>query len=199
MLASIHPLGERARGRRWAITVSAFIAGAASAGAAAGGLLGLAGATVREHAGLPWTAVGAAVVVLCLAGGLLDLGWLGPKLPSVRRQVNEDWLHRYRGGVYGFGFGFQLGLGVATIVTTAAVYVAYALAFLTGSALAGLAIGATFGSVRGLSVLLAARVEAPQQLWALHRRLQRWAPASRTITVLAQFAVVVAVLATTAT
>jgi hypothetical protein len=144
-------------------------------------------------------AVASAVVVLCIAGGLLDLGWFGLDLPSVRRQVNEDWLHRYRGGVYGFGFGFQLGLGVATIVTTAAVYVTFALAFLSASALVGLAIGATFGSVRGLSILLAARVQSPQQLWALHRRFQRWAPASRGVTVLTQLAIVVAVLAATAT
>ena len=36
-----------------------------------------------------------------------------------RRQVNEDWMARYRGWAYGAGFGLQLGLGVVTIVTTA--------------------------------------------------------------------------------
>src|ERR1700694_2917642 len=102
MLASIHPLGERARGRRWGITVSSFVAGAGAAGALAGGLLGLAGATIRGHAGFPLGLVGASVVVLAAIGIALDLGLAGTRLPTVRRQVNEDWLRRYRGGVYGF-------------------------------------------------------------------------------------------------
>ena len=191
MLASIHPLGERARGRRWGITVSAFVAGAGAAGAIAGGLLGLAGATVRQLAGLPLGLVVASVVAVGLTGIALDLGFGGLRLPTVRRQVNEDWLHRYRGGVYGFGFGFQLGLGVATIVTTATVYLTFVLAFLTGSAWAGLVIGAAFGLARGASLLVAAGVETPQELSALHRRLQRWAPFSRRVTLATQLAVVV--------
>jgi hypothetical protein len=190
MLASIHPLGERARGRRWGITVSAFVAGAGAAGATAGGLLGLAGTTVRHHAGVP-LAVGS-VVLVGLTGIALDLGLAGIRLPTVRRQVNEDWLRRYRGGVYGFGFGVQLGLGVATIVTTAAVYLTFVLAFFAGSAWGGLAIGATFGLVRGASLLVAAGVETPWELSALHRRLQRWAPFSRRVTVATQVAVVAA-------
>jgi hypothetical protein len=192
MLASIHPLGERARGRRWGITVGSFVAGAGAAGAIAGGLLGLVGATVRHHAGLPLALVVASVVGIGVTGIALDLGVAGLRLPTVRRQVNEDWLNRYRGGVYGFGFGFQLGLGVATIVTTATVYLTFVLAFLAGSAWGGLAIGAAFGLSRGVSLLVAARVETPQQLSALHRRLQRWAPFSRRVTVVTQLAVVAA-------
>ena len=192
MLASIHPLGERARGRRWGITVGAFVAGAGAAGATAGGLLGLAGATVRHHAGLPLALVAASVVGLGLTGIALDLRFAGLRLPTVRRQVNEDWLHRYRGGVYGFGFGFQLGLGVATIVTTATVYLTFVLAFVSGSAWAGLVIGAVFGLARGASLLVAAGVETPGELSALHRRFQRWAPFSRRLTVATQLAVVAA-------
>src|ERR687889_382232 len=110
MLGSITPLGERSRGRRWGITVTAF---ALAAGAAGAGLLGIA--------------VAAAVVVDMVPG-------LRP--PGPRRQVNEAWLHRYRGWVYGAGFGLQLGLGVTTIVSTAAVYATGAAAFLAGSAAA---------------------------------------------------------------
>jgi hypothetical protein len=191
MLASIHPLGERARGRRWGSTVTAFIAGAVVAGALAGGVLGAAGALVREHAGIAVTAVLAAVIGA--AGILLDVGIGGLRLPTVHRQVNEDWLHRYRGGVYGFGFGFQLGLGVVTIVTTAAVYLTFVLAFLTASVAGGAAIGATFGLVRGASLLTVAGVDSPQELWARHRRMQRWAARSRNVTVAAEV-VAVAVL-----
>ena len=190
MLASIHPLGERARGRRWGITVSSFIAGAGAAGALAGGLLGLAGAAVRHQAGLPLGLAVTIVVAAAVAGIALDVGVAGLRLPTVHRQVNEDWLHRYRGGVYGFGFGFQLGLGVATIVTTATVYLTFVLAFLAGSAWAGLAIGAAFGLVRGASLLVAAGVESPRELSALHRRFQRWAPFSRRLTIATQLAVV---------
>ena len=37
----------------------------------------------------------------------------GRRLPSWRRQVNEDWLVGYRPWVVGGGFGLQLGAGVA--------------------------------------------------------------------------------------
>jgi hypothetical protein len=192
MLASIHPLGERARGGRWGSTVTAFIAGAVVAGSLAGGLIGWAGAVVRQHTG--W---GSAVAIAIGAGALgilLDLGIGGLRLPTVHRQVNEDWLHRYRGGVYGFGYGFQLGLGIVTIVTTAAVYLMFVFAFLTASAAGGAAIGATFGLVRGASLLSVAGVETPQELWTRHRRIQRWASRSRKLTVAAEVAAVAVLL-----
>lgn len=194
MLASIHPLGERARGRRWGITVTAFIAGAVVAGAAAGGVVGLAGATVRDHAGLPFATAVAIVLGVVVTGIALDLGLAGLRLPTVRRQVNEDWLRRYRGGVYGFGFGFQLGLGVATIVTTAAVYLTFVLAFVAASARSGAIVGATFGLARGASLLAVAGVQTPEQLWARHQGIQRWAPFSRRITLVTQLVVVTVLL-----
>lgn len=49
-----------------------------------------------------------------LAGLALDLGLGALRLPGPARQVDEDWLARYRGWVYGAGFGTQLGLGVVT-------------------------------------------------------------------------------------
>src|SRR5919199_1056164 len=119
MLASIHPLGERARDRRWGVTVSAYVAGSTLAAAVT-------------------------VAVLCAAALAFDLHPGGLQLPTIHRQVDKDWLDRYRGWVVGVGFGFQLGLGVVTIVTTAAVYLTFALATLTGSAAAGAPVGATF-------------------------------------------------------
>ncbi len=185
MLASIHPLGERARNSRWAVTVAAFVAGAAAGGVAAGGAAGTAGWALAEL--LPWGARTAAFAVLGLgiAGAALDLA---PRLrlPSPRRQVNEDWLHRYRGWVYGVGFGFQLGLGVATIVTTALVYAVLALAALTASPAAGAAIGLAFGLARGLTVLAPARVRRPGHLRRFHRRLAAWAPRARRLAGAAQ-------------
>ena len=66
---------------------------------------------------------------------------LGRRLPTTRRQVNEDWMARYRGWVYGVAFGAQLSVGVATVVTSAAIYAAALGALLCGTAAAGAAVG----------------------------------------------------------
>jgi MFS family permease len=196
MLASIHPLGERARAMSFTFTASAYVVGSVAAGVAAGVLLGLVGALAREVAAPGDGLVAALMIVVLVAAAALDLGLAGLRIPTVHRQVNEDWLHRYRGWVYGLGFGFQLGLGVVTIVTTATVYATLALALLAGSAGAGLVIGAAFGLARAVPLLTVARVREPGQLLATHRRLRYWAPMSRRVTVgvqLAGVAVAVAV------
>ena len=182
MLASIHPLGERARDRRWGVTVSAYVVGSTLAAALLGASLGAAGGLLALGAG-PTAAV---VLVLCAAALAFDLGLGGLRLPTVLRQVDKDWLDRYRGWVVGAGFGVQLGLGVVTIVTTAAVYLALALAALTGSVAAGAAVGATFGLVRGLVILVVAPVRRPDQLRAALRRLQGWRPLSERVGIAVQ-------------
>src|SRR4249919_1505358 len=116
MLASIHPLGERARGQSFFVTAVAYAFGSVAGAAALGALLERSGRAI----------------------------------PSWHRQVNEDWLTQYRGWVYGLGFGVQLGLGVVTIVTTAAVYLTWVAAFVSGSAAIGAAVGAAFGLARAL-------------------------------------------------
>jgi MFS family permease len=175
MLASIHPLGERGRNARWATTVTAYLLGSSIGGAATGALLGRAGQAVESVVKWSGTTAAIAVVVLAICAAVLDLGLVGLRLPTPRRQVNEDWLHTYRGWVYGFGFGVQLGAGLVTTVATASVYLTMALAFLTRSWALGCAVGGAFGLVRGSTVLLVARVHRPTQLWAAHRRLQAWA------------------------
>ncbi|HVE64861.1 MAG TPA: hypothetical protein VNB94_13810 [Mycobacteriales bacterium] len=172
MLTSITPLGERGRQRRWAATVTAYTVGSVAAGSLLGGLLGL----------LPDPPSRAAVGLLaaaCLIAAVLD--WRPGWLPTVRRQVNEDWLNAYRGWVCGAGYGLQLGLGVVTIVTTASVYVVLLAAALAGSWWESVLIGATFGSCRALPALLLRSVTTTTRLVALSRRLGRWAtPAART-------------------
>ena len=163
MLSSITPLGERGRRNRFAVTVTAFVAGAIVGGAAMGGALGALGSLLPTRSD---TMDAVFVALLALGGLALDLS----RVPTIKRQVDEDWLGRYRGWVYGFGYGAQLGVGLATIVTSAATYVAFALAFLSGSFAVGALIGVTFGAVRGLSLLLARRVETPEQLRRFHQR-----------------------------
>jgi sulfite exporter TauE/SafE len=194
MLASIHPLGERSRNNRWLLTVSAYLTGSLAAGALLGTLLGLAGrgAGVDSWVGRPVTA--AVVGVLAILALVADAARGRVPLPGARRQVNEDWLRRYRGWVYGVGFGFQLGLGVATIVTTASLYLVFVLAFLSGSAAAGALIGLSFGLARGVLLLGMANVHGPDQLRAAHRRLQGWNTAAWRMTLVGEAALVAGAL-----
>ena len=190
MLASIHPLGERARDRRWSVTVSAYVLGSTLAATLLGAALGGLGALLPVSP--PVTAV--AVVALCALALAFDLHVGGLRLPTVHRQVDKDWLDRYRGWVVGVGFGVQLGLGVVTIVTTAAVYLTLALALLTGSPAAGAAVGATFGLVRALVILAVARVRGPDELRAALRRMQALRPLSDRIGIAVQALVLVTAL-----
>lgn len=195
MLASIHPLGERGRNQSWALTVSAFVAGSVLGAAAIGAALGLVGRWL-DLPGTPSSVLtGALVAVLAVAGLVLDLRLGGLRVPTIHRQVDEQWLQRYRGWVYGGSFGFQLGLGVVTVVNSFTVYLALALAFFSGSAAAGLLIGATFGLVRGATVFAVADVREPDQLRTLHRRLKAWEPTAHRLAVGVQAVVAVTALA----
>jgi hypothetical protein len=178
MLGSMTPLGERGRNYRWPITVAYFVLGSALGGLALGALLGAIGAVTPLSAG----SAAATLVILTVLGAALDSGRLRVRVPTVRRQVNDRWLHRYRSWVYGFGFGAQLGLGVVTVVITWAVYLTFAAAFLSRSPLMGGLIGLLFGTVRALPILIVARVRAPEQLFPVHFKLERAATLSRRLT-----------------
>lgn len=184
MMASITPLGERGRSNRWWRTASALTAGAVAGGWALGlasGALGRVAAAVATPGGTledgPAAVLTAGVLV---AAGAVELGGWRP--PTMRRQVDEDWLPRYRGWVYGGGFGVQLGVGLATTVTTAAVYALVALAALsgaTGDVAVAQAAGGVFGLARALPVLAGARMRDPERLRRRLRRVAGAATASR--------------------
>ena len=179
MLSSITPLGERGRASRWPVTVAAYLTGSAAGGLALGTLLGLLGALLPlEHRAAAAAATALLAVFAALAVAV-ETGRL-PALPTWRRQVDEDWLHRYRGWVYGVGYGAQLGVGVVTIVTSPLLHAALALAVLGGGPLAGAAVGLVFGVVRALPVLALRGVTTPQRLTSAHRALERRAPLART-------------------
>ena len=137
MLGSITPLGERARGFRFWPTATAYVV--ASALARHGGRRARSGRSGRAGGrdALPWTAGSPRSLALAVLGLAVDLGSGGLRLPTVHRQVNEEWMVRYRGWVYGAGFGFQLGLGVVTIVTTSAIYATLAAELLSGGVASG--------------------------------------------------------------
>lgn len=168
MLSSISPVGEAARRQPYVVTVVAYLLGSAAGGVAVGGLAGAVGAV-----GLGWLGDRAALWafgVLAVAGLLLDLT---RGVPSIYRQVDESWLSRYRGWVYGVGFGAQLGAGVATVVPSSAVYLTWAAAALTRNPLGGALVGFVFGLARGLPLLVGAGVRTPAALARLMARVER--------------------------
>ena len=193
MLASITPLGERGRNGHWTITVTAFAIGALGAAALLGALLGAAGSLLVGGLSI-------GVRLAALAGALLiavalDAG--ADRIPGPRRQVDERWLHRYRGWVYGLGYGAQLGAGVATVVTSAATYVAILAAFVCADPLRGALVLGGYGAIRGFTPLVTASVRTPAALMSFHARFQRAGLlASRAGTALLAAGVVVAVAMT---
>jgi hypothetical protein len=189
MLASIVPLVERARNQNWGLTVAAYVVGSVVGGALLGATSGLLGAIVLGHGGVDRPGVLVTLALSAAIGATIDLGVAGLRVPTVRRQVNEDWLHRYRGWVYGLGFGVQLGVGVVTIVTSAIVYLMLVLAFLTASWPGAAVTGGVFGLARALPIVATAGIATPARLREFHRRMQRRASLASRATVGVQGAV----------
>ncbi len=172
MLGSITPLGEQGRGNRWWLTAASYAAASALGGLLVGAVAGLLGAALR----LGGLALAPAVALLVIAtaallGLVADNRLLGLRLPTLRRQVDERWIGRYRGWVFGAGFGFQLGLGVATIVTASATWAALAAAAASQSVVGGAVVGLVFGGVRAVPVLAAVRTSTPDAVRRLHLRV----------------------------
>ena len=182
MLASIHPLGERARGQRFAVTVVALTLGSIGGGAIFGALLGALGSFISGPGSVALRS--GALAVAATVGAIVDAGTR--RVPSWHRQVNEDWLGRYRGWVYGFGFGAQLGVGVLTIVTTAAVYLTWIAAAMTASPGLGLVVGAGFGLARSVPLFGSASLVTPRAIAARVGWFESWNGTFGAVTVWAE-------------
>lgn len=162
MLSSITPLGQRGRGRSWRRTVIGFWIGALLAAAAVFAAAGLFGELVGLDRLNPWLSL-----ALIVAAAILDVARVRP--PGPHRQVDEDWLGRYRDWVIGFGFGAQLGLGFVTIVPSWGYWAILAVAASVGLPQAVL-IGLGFGMGRCLLLLATRRIGSPSALADLMRR-----------------------------
>ena len=169
MLTSITPLGERGRAMRWGVTASTHVVGSALGGALLGTGAGAVGALAALGAAPATPVLLGLAAVGMLAASVGDLSPLRP--PTLRRQVDEQWLGRYRGWVYGGGFGLQLGAGVLTVVTTWSVYLVAVLAALSGSVGAGAVLGAVFGTARALPVLAMAGASTAAAVAGTMRRV----------------------------
>ena len=145
MLTSISRLGERARGHDRTWTVAIYSVASVVGGLSSGLLLGAIGRLLPLGHRPLWAAAA------CAAAVLLDVA---RRVPTIHRQVDEDWLSRYRRWVYATGFGWQLGTGVTTVITSGATYAWLGLVVLQGSLSAALLVGAVFGLVRALPLVL---------------------------------------------
>lgn len=202
MLTSINPLGERARGNRWLVTALFYVVGSTVGGAAVAAAVAASGSVTaglfgaRNLLELASSGTGSTWAASALVAGLCALAALADAtaVPTViRRQVDEEWLTRYRGWVYGTGFGLQLGAAVTTTVTTAAVYLMLALSLLDGSPTTGAAVGACFGATRAVPVLATAGIRTAGSLRTVHARIDAGWGAARRTTVVALFLTAVAV------
>lgn len=185
MLSTMTPLSERSRGHRFGVTGAWFVAGAALGGLLTGSI-GALGALAIRAVDPSATQVAVVVAVLLVIGATWDADLLRPSLPHHRRQVDEEWLDRFRPWVYASGFGFQIGTGLATYIMTTAVYGVIALAALTGEPLAALGIGLAFGTVRGLAVFASRGCLSFERLAAFHRRFATLATPVRLATISTQ-------------
>jgi MFS family permease len=191
MLATVTPLAERSRGHRYRGTAAWFIAGATVGGATLGVVM--AGLALGVRAISPSTmAVAVVACVVAVVAAASDTRFGGFHVPFHSRQVNERWLDQFRPWVYGAGFGWQIGAGLVTYIKTAALYLMIALAALTASPVIALAVGALFGLVRGLAVLLGRGITTPATLAAFHRRFTAAGPVVLAVVVTTELLVAVA-------
>jgi hypothetical protein len=196
MLSTITPLGERSRGNSYWSSITWYVLGATVGGGCLGACVAL-GALGFGATGSP-TAVGGALTALCVVVCLAsDARVLGFGLPDHPRQVDERWVDRYRPWVYAGGFGWQIGTGITTYVMTSGTYALIAVGIFSLSPGAALGAGVVFGTVRGMSLLIGARVTTPAALRALHMRLEHLAPVSIVLPIAAQAAALVLLATTT--
>ena len=190
MLASITPLAEQGRGHRYR-TRAWFIVGGLVGGASLG-LRWPRSPSACAPLGPRRALLAAVAAVACVRPIAADARLGGFHLPVHHRQVNERWLDQFRPWVYGAGFGWQIGAGLVTYIKTTALYLMIVLAALTASPATALAIGALFGLVRGLAVLLGRGITSSTALATFHRRFTDAGPVVLGILLVCELATAVA-------
>ena len=183
MLSSLTPFGEASRGHKYGVAALAFVGSALAGGLCLGLALSVPAVAIRAIGVTPTTS---AAVIAIAAGATIvaDLGFV--RTPRIPRQVDESWFVRFRPWVYGIGYGWQIGVGLATYVMTNAVYLMLIVGALTADPRIAIGIGALFGALRGLTLMVGSRLVDPERIRSLHRRLDELEPISRGAAVGAQ-------------
>jgi hypothetical protein len=139
--------------------------------------------------GLPEVGAWLPLLVL-IAAAFLDLVGLTP--PGPRRQVDEDWLGRYRDWVTGLGYGAQLGVGFATIVPSWGIWALLVTAACIGVP-GAILFGAGFGVGRSLLLFSTRRVDSTSALAGLMLRFSGAESSARRVA-LAGYGVVILIV-----
>jgi hypothetical protein len=153
MIGVIGPLVQGKRELRGSIrSVAVFGLGAVAGALVTGSLLGVVGGAVQSLAGerVLAVAVGATGCLLLLA----DLGFLGLRTPTLRRQTGSTWYRKRGARAVWLLWGIDLGLGFSTIRLSSLYWlmvlfvVAFASPVLAPLALAfyGLGLGVAFAA-----------------------------------------------------
>ena len=148
MVGTIVPLVQVAKGRALRALVTHSV-GSIVGGTTFGAWLGLMGAAVLAPAG----DVVLISLYLLLAGvaaiyAASELGVVKVPLIERRAQVPETWRRTYGAEIGMLAYGLMLGAGFFTFVVSPVMYVAFGLALLSMSPLAGALIGLTYGVAR---------------------------------------------------
>jgi sulfite exporter TauE/SafE len=194
MLSSITPLGERGRRSRWAVTVGVYVGASIIGGAIVGAAAGAVGLGLSHVWRPSFSSALFLIAIASIVAMLLDFGSPRVRIPGARRQVNENWLSRYRSWVYALGFGLQLGLGLVTIVASASVYLTIAIALVSASTSAGAVIGGIFGLSRAAPMLATRRLVSPIRLLRFHQRLNGLRRTARAATITVEVAATAAAM-----
>jgi hypothetical protein len=181
VLGTITPLGERARGNKYWVTASSYIAGSIIGGATMGLLVAIVVVLVPtgpQDVEASWVApvVALAVAVACV----LDLLSVSDNLPP-RRQVDKEWPMVLKGWAYGLGYGAQLGFGAITVVNSAIPYVLIPAIIVLGTPEVAILSGVAFGMTRGLLILRSRWVRDERDLLRLGAEIERVANLSRRV------------------
>jgi hypothetical protein len=186
MLSSLTSFGEASRGNRYSVASTAFVAAALVGGLCLGLALAVPALAIGAI-GLTPTGTAAVVAIAAAVTIAADFGFL--KTPRIPRQVDESWFGQFRPWVYGAGYGWQIGAGLATYVMTNAVYLMLVVGVMTTNPWIATCVGALFGGIRGLTLLIGWRLVDPAKIRSLHRRLDTLEPASRVLAISGQVVV----------
>lgn len=173
ILSTITPMTESARGHRFRSTAWWYVFGSLIGGLTLGAVIALLAILIERWS--PTESTRLMILAAIAPVAVASDGRLGGfQLPGHDRQVNEQWLDRYRSWVYGAGFGWQIGFGLTTYIMTAAVYLLVVAGALGGSVVGALLLGSVFGLIRGIAVFASADIKDHSAMVGFHRRFEVW-------------------------